>query len=174
MIVHFCNFHNTVTTSKILLTIIDRIKQYRQLKSPMLCTTTTARRSKTAQGWHIGDKQMGKLSTHVLDTMHGRPAAGVRGELYRIQGDERTLLRQFDTNEDGRCNEPLLSGAAMQPGVYELVFHAAAYFASQGVELAQPCFVDQVVLRFGIANPAENYHVPLLVTPWTYATYRGS
>lgn len=117
---------------------------------------------------------MGKLSTHVLDTMHGRPAAGVRGELYRIQGDGHTLLRQFDTNEDGRCNEPLLSGSAMQAGLYELVFHAGDYFLSQGVNLAQPCFVDQVVLRFGIANPAENYHVPLVVTPWAYSTYRGS
>jgi 5-hydroxyisourate hydrolase len=140
----------------------------------MLCTTTTARRSKTKQGWHTGDKQMGKLSTHVLDTMHGCPAAQVRCELYRIQKDGRTLLRYFDTNEDGRCSEPLLSGETMQAGVYELVFHAGEYFANQGVHLAKPCFVDQVVLRFGIANPAENYHVPLVVTPWTYSTYRGS
>ncbi|MBV8680434.1 MAG: hydroxyisourate hydrolase [Aquitalea sp.] len=117
---------------------------------------------------------MGKLSTHVLDTMHGRPAAGVYCELYRLEGQRRTLLRQLHTNADGRSNEALLSGEEMLAGVYELLFHAGDYFISQGISLPQPCFVDQIVLRFGIANPEQNYHVPLVVTPWTYSTYRGS
>ncbi|HEX7386159.1 MAG TPA: hydroxyisourate hydrolase [Castellaniella sp.] len=117
---------------------------------------------------------MGKLSTHVLDTVHGVPAQGVALELYRLQGDTRTLLTQTTTNADGRCDAPLLSGTDFAQGVYELVFHAGDYFARQGVTLPEPRFVDQVVLRFGIADPTQNYHVPLVVTPWTWSTYRGS
>ncbi|TAN26603.1 MAG: hydroxyisourate hydrolase [Castellaniella sp.] len=117
---------------------------------------------------------MGKLSTHVLDTVHGVPAQGVALELYRLQGDTRTLLAQTTTNADGRCDAPLLSGPALTRGTYELVFHAGDYFAHKGLSLPEPRFVDQVVLRFGIANPDENYHVPLVVTPWTWSTYRGS
>lgn len=117
---------------------------------------------------------MGKLSTHVLDTVHGVPARGVALELYRLDGDSRTLLAQAVTNQDGRCDAPLLSGSALTRGVYELVFHAGNYFARKGVSLPEPRFVDQVVLRFGVANPDENYHVPLVVTPWTWSTYRGS
>lgn len=117
---------------------------------------------------------MGKLSTHVLDTAHGVPAQGVALELYRLQGDTRTPLARTVTNADGRCDAPLLSGPALTRGTYELVFHAGDYFVRQGMSLPEPRFVDQVVLRFGIANPDENYHVPLLVTPWTWSTYRGS
>ncbi|GAA0774305.1 hydroxyisourate hydrolase [Castellaniella ginsengisoli] len=117
---------------------------------------------------------MGKLSTHVLDTVHGVPAQGVALELYRLDGDSRTLLTQTATNQDGRCDAPLLSGPSLTRGVYELVFHAGDYFARKGVPLPEPRFVDQVVLRFGVANPDENYHVPLVVTPWTWSTYRGS
>jgi 5-hydroxyisourate hydrolase len=117
---------------------------------------------------------MGKLSTHVLDTVHGVPAQGVALELYRLHGDVRTLLVETATNADGRCDAPLLSGPALIRGTYELVFHAGDYFARKGVSLPEPRFVDQVVLRFGIANPDENYHVPLVVTPWTWSTYRGS
>jgi 5-hydroxyisourate hydrolase len=117
---------------------------------------------------------MGKLSTNVLDTVHGVPAQGVALELYRLQGDTRTLLAQTATNVDGRCDAPLLSGPALTRGIYELVFHAGDYFARKGLSLPEPRFVDQVVLRFGIANPDENYHVPLVVTPWTWSTYRGS
>lgn len=117
---------------------------------------------------------MGKLSTHVLDTVHGVPAQGVALELYRLNGDARTLLTQTTTNADGRCDAPLLSGSEFVQGVYELVFHAGDYFARQGVALPEPRFVDQVVLRFGIADPTQNYHVPLVVTPWTWSTYRGS
>lgn len=117
---------------------------------------------------------MGKLSTHVLDTVHGVPAQGVAIELYRVEHDSRHLLKQTATNSDGRCDEPLLTGPALTRGVYELVFHAGDYFAQRGVELPEPRFVDQVILRFGVANPDENYHVPLVVTPWTWSTYRGS
>lgn len=117
---------------------------------------------------------MGKLSTHVLDTVHGVPAQGVAIELYRIEGDTRHLLKQTTTNQDGRCDEPLLDGPALTQGVYELIFHAGDYFAQRGVALPEPRFVDQVALRFGVANPDENYHVPLVVTPWTWSTYRGS
>lgn len=117
---------------------------------------------------------MGKLSTHVLDTMHGVPAQNVRVTLYRIDDGQRVLLTQANTNQDGRCNEPLLSGEAMQKGMYELVFEIGDYFAAKGVRVPEPRFVDQVSLHFGIANPHENYHVPLVATPWTWSTYRGS
>ena len=117
---------------------------------------------------------MGKLSTHVLDTMHGRPASGVRIALYRIQDDRRQPVKTVHTNDDGRCDAPLLGSDEIQAGTYELVFFAGDYFAAQGVKVPEPRFVDQVIVRFGIANPDENYHVPLVVTPWTYSTYRGS
>lgn len=117
---------------------------------------------------------MGRLSTHVLDTMHGVPAQGVRVRLYRLNGEGRTLLKEADTNADGRCDKPLLEGDAFLAGSYELVFHAGDYFAAKGVQMAQPRFVDQVVLRFGVAHAAESYHVPLVVTPWAWSTYRGS
>ncbi|WP_313176812.1 hydroxyisourate hydrolase [Massilia sp.] len=117
---------------------------------------------------------MGKLSTHVLDTAHGRPAAGVAIELYAVQDGERTLLKREATNRDGRCDAPLLEGAALQAGQYELVFAAGDYFAAQGVDLPQPRFLDRVTIAFGVADASQNYHVPLVVTPWSYSTYRGS
>lgn len=117
---------------------------------------------------------MGKLSTHILDTMHGCPAAGVAVELYRIEGEKRRLVKQTMTNADGRCDAPLLDADEIQAGTWELVFMAGDYFARQGVKVPEPRFVDQVIVRFGIANRNENYHVPLVVTPWTYSTYRGS
>jgi 5-hydroxyisourate hydrolase len=117
---------------------------------------------------------MGKLSTHVLDTAHGRPASGVAIELYAIEPESRTLLVQATTNPDGRCDAPLLAGEALQAGRYELVFAAGDYFAAQGVALPEPRFVDRVTIAFGVADPAQNYHVPLVVTPWSYSTYRGS
>lgn len=116
---------------------------------------------------------MGKLSTHVLDTAHGKPGAGVKVELYALDG-ERRLLKTESTNSDGRCDAPLLQGEAMRPGRYELVFYAGDYFAAQGVKLAEPRFIDRVTIAFGIADATQNYHVPLVVTPWSYSTYRGS
>jgi 5-hydroxyisourate hydrolase len=117
---------------------------------------------------------MGKLSTHVLDTTQGKPGAGVAIELYAVHGAQRTLLKRDITNADGRCSVPLLEGEHMQSGQYELVFGAGDYFAAQGVDLPAPRFVDRVTIAFGIAHADQNYHVPLVVTPWSYATYRGS
>jgi len=117
---------------------------------------------------------MGKLSTHVLDTAHGRPGAGVKLALYAVHGDERSLLKTGHTNADGRCDAPLLEGDALQPGQYELAFFAGDYFAGMGVDLPSPRFLDRIVIAFGIADGAQNYHVPLVMTPWSYSTYRGS
>lgn len=117
---------------------------------------------------------MGKLSTHVLDTTQGKPGAGVRLELYYVDGGARTLLKTDTTNADGRCDAPLLQGDALRVGRYELVFAAGDYFAAQGVALPDPPFIDRVTLAFGVADATQNYHVPLVVTPWSYSTYRGS
>ncbi len=117
---------------------------------------------------------MGRLSTHVLDTARGRPAAGVAVCLYRIDSDGgRTLLTESVTNLDGRTDAPLLTGEAFASGVYELTFAVAAYFASDPQVPSVP-FLDLIPLRFGIADPDAAYHVPLLVSPWSYSTYRGS
>jgi len=117
---------------------------------------------------------MGHISTHVLDTMHGRAAKGMYFELYRVTEEKRSLLCQQHTDADGRSSKALLNGDEMKAGIYELIFYAGDYFIAQGVKLAQPSFIDRVILRFGIADPSQNYHVPLIVTPWTYSTYRGS
>ncbi|HEY2607830.1 hydroxyisourate hydrolase [Paraburkholderia sp. RL18-103-BIB-C] len=117
---------------------------------------------------------MGKLTTHVLDTANGRPGAGIKVELFALAGDTRRALKTTVTNDDGRCDEPLLEGDALVAGEYELVFGAGDYFASIGTKVPQPRFVDRVVLRFGVADAAAHYHVPLLVSPWSYSTYRGS
>ena len=117
---------------------------------------------------------MGRLTTHVLDTAHGRPGSAVRIHLHRIVEQHRTLLCSVTTNEDGRCGAPLLEGDALQVGVYELEFHVGLYFAALGVELPQPNFLDLITLRFGVADADAHYHVPLTVSPWSYSTYRGS
>lgn len=115
------------------------------------------------------------LSTHVLDTMHGRPAAGMRVALYRTEGGRPQLVKQFTLNADGRNPDgPLYDTATLQRGTYRLVFDVAAYFRARGVELPEPPFLDQVALDFGVAHTEQHYHVPLLCTPWSYSTYRGS
>lgn len=115
------------------------------------------------------------LSTHVLDTMHGTPAPGMRVSLYTTAGDSATLIKQFVLNQDGRNPEGLLLDRdSLAKGTYRLVFEVAAYFESRGVVLPQPNFLDHVSLDFGVANPDQHYHVPLLVSPWSYSTYRGS
>ena len=117
----------------------------------------------------------GRLTTHVLDTAHGRPAAGMHVELWALgPGDERRRLKTVQTNSDGRTEAPLLAGDDLRPGVYELVFAVGAYFAAQGAALRDPPFLDRVPVRFGIADAAAHYHVPLLTSPWAYSTYRGS
>jgi 5-hydroxyisourate hydrolase len=117
---------------------------------------------------------MGKLSTHVLDVAQGKPGVGVALELYTVDAAGRRLLRNAVTNADGRCDAPLLQGDELRAGMYELVFAAGDYFAAQGIALPQPRFIDRVTIAFGIADPAQNYHVPLVVSPWAYSTYRGS
>jgi 5-hydroxyisourate hydrolase len=117
---------------------------------------------------------MGKLSTHVLDVSKGKPGAGVALELYAVSDNGKTLLKRAVTNTDGRCDAPLLSGDEMAAGCYELVFAAGDYFAAQGEVLPEPRFIDRVTIAFGIADAAGNYHVPLVVSPWAYSTYRGS
>jgi 5-hydroxyisourate hydrolase len=117
---------------------------------------------------------MGRLTTHVLDTAQGRPGGGIKVSLYRLAGQERELVRTAQTNADGRCDKPLLEGGEFQAGVYELNFAVADYFARGGAALPDPPFVGDVVIRFGVAHPDQHYHVPLLVSPWSYSTYRGS
>lgn len=116
----------------------------------------------------------GRLTTHVLDTMHGRPGAGLRLELFRVAGDRRERLVEARTNDDGRIGAPLLEGDALRPGTYELVFHVGDYFRQAGAALSAPPFLDAVPIRFGIASATEHYHVPLLIAPYGYSTYRGS
>lgn len=117
---------------------------------------------------------MARLSTHVLDTANGRPAAGIRIELYALEGAERKLVKEMLTNGDGRTDEPVLSGAAYRPGTYELVFHAGDYFRACGMTLPEPAFIDVVPIRFGMHEVDGHYHVPLLVSPYSFSTYRGS
>jgi 5-hydroxyisourate hydrolase len=114
------------------------------------------------------------LTTHVLDISQGRPAKAVRIELYRLQEGRAELLRADVTNADGRLQGPMLSGEDLVPGTYELVFHVGDYFRGNGVSLSEPPFLNQVPIRFGVAAVDSHYHVPLLIAPWGYNTYRGS
>jgi 5-hydroxyisourate hydrolase len=113
---------------------------------------------------------MARISTHVLDTSRGEPAQGVAIELRFCA----KLVKTAVTNMDGRTDQPLISGDRLETGVYELTFHAGDYFRSAGIQLADPPFLDDVVIRFGVADPAGNYHVPLLLSPYGYSAYRGS
>jgi 5-hydroxyisourate hydrolase len=115
-----------------------------------------------------------KLSTHVLDTSRGTPAGNVVVDLHMLRTGERRHLKTVATNQDGRTAEPLLSGERIEPGIYELTFHAGDYFRAAGDGVTDPPFLDEVVVRVGLADPAGNYHVPLLLAPYGYSTYRGS
>ena len=117
---------------------------------------------------------MAHLSTHVLDTARGIPAKGLRIELYRIENDTRRRVATGVTNGDGRIAAPLISGELLEIGIYELVFHAGDYLRSAGLQPKEPAFLDHIVVRFGVAEPDRNYHVPLLLSPFGYSTYRGS
>ena len=115
------------------------------------------------------------LSTHVLDTMHGTPAVGMVVALFATDGSEPRCIKQLVLNQDGRNPDGLLLDASsLQRGTYRLVFDVAAYFKARGVALPEPNFLDRVSLDFGVADPTQHYHVPLLVSPWSYSTYRGS
>jgi 5-hydroxyisourate hydrolase len=115
----------------------------------------------------------GKLTTHVLDTATGQPAAGLQIWLYRVSGNSHKRIKAVTTNADGRCDEPLLAGKEFTTGQYELVFFAGDYLRAQGADLPDPLFLDQVPIRFGMAEETH-YHVPLLISPYGYSTYRGS
>lgn len=122
---------------------------------------------------------MAGLTTHVLDTAHGHPAAGLRIELARLEASgERRLIKAVRTNADGRTDEPLLGADEARPGTYEISFEVGEYFAALAAkgraEISDPPFLDRVPVRFGLADPSAHYHVPLLVSPWSYSTYRGS
>ncbi|KKW67666.1 5-hydroxyisourate hydrolase [Lampropedia cohaerens] len=114
------------------------------------------------------------LSTHVLDTAAGKPAAGMRIELHQISDDGTTLMHSCTLNDDGRTDVPLLAAEAFIAGRYRLCFHVAEYFRKAGAALPQPPFLDVVHIDFGVADASSHYHVPLLVSPWSYSTYRGS
>ncbi|APG94589.1 hydroxyisourate hydrolase [Sinorhizobium americanum] len=120
---------------------------------------------------HNRGGNVGRLTTHVLDTANGKPAAKLRIDLYRLDGEWREHLVSARTNDDGRCDEPLLSGETMTTGIYELRFHTGEYL---GAERDSNPFLDLIPIRFGIADPAAHYHVPLLLSPYGYSTYRGS
>lgn len=114
------------------------------------------------------------LSTHVLDTMHGKPAAGMAVALLKKQGEGFHLVKSLVLNQDGRADSPLIDTQDLQVGQYRLSFSAGEYFRSKVKDLVEPMFLDVVHLDFGVSNPKEHYHVPLLVSPWSYSTYRGS
>jgi len=115
-----------------------------------------------------------KLSTHVLDTAHGCPAAGMKIELWALDGEERTLVITAKTNADGRTDTPLLSSEEMKTGQYEIIFFVGDYFAAKSASLPKIRFLDKVPVRFGIADAGSGYHLPMLCSPWSYSTYRGS
>ena len=117
---------------------------------------------------------MGRLTTHVLDTARGRPAAGLRIEIFRLAVDGRDKVGEAVTNADGRCDAPLLEAHAFRPGTYEIVFHAGDWLAREGFALTSPPFLNDVPVRFGLAEGEAHYHVPLLLSPYGYSTYRGS
>jgi 5-hydroxyisourate hydrolase len=116
---------------------------------------------------------MGQLTTHVLDISAGLPAGGLRIDLHAWHSDAPTLITSVTTGVDGRVPKPLLAGTDFRAGRYTLTFHVAAYFRSRGITLPDPAFIEEAVIRIGIAHPEQHYHVPLLIAPWSYSVYRG-
>lgn len=121
----------------------------------------------------MSNAKSGRLTTHVLDTASGKPAAGLTIWLYRVSGNSHKKIKEVVTNADGRCDAPLLEGRDFKAGQYELIFFAGDYLRSTGATLPEPAFLDQVPIRFGMAEETH-YHVPLLISPYGYSTYRGS
>ena len=117
---------------------------------------------------------MGRLTTHVLDTARGSPASDLAIDLLRLDGDVPGLMKSTKTNDDGRCDAPLLDGDALQKGRYQLLFKVSAYLRRSGDDLPEIPFLDDVVINFGINDPTQHYHVPLLLSAYGYSTYRGS
>lgn len=116
----------------------------------------------------------GYLTTHVLDTARGVPAAGMKIELFRVNGPDRAKIAECETNSDGRTDSPILPQEAFQTGAYELVFYAGDYLRANGLSGEEPLFLDQIPIRFGLSDASAHYHVPLLLSPFGYSTYRGS
>ena len=116
---------------------------------------------------------MTKLTTHVLDVYSGKPGKGIKVDLYHVQNNKREKLNSVILNNDGRADKPLIEGSVFKEGQYELIFFVGDYF-KKIADLPKTPFLNEVVIRFGISNPKEHYHVPLLVSPWSYSTYRGS
>ena len=116
---------------------------------------------------------MGQLTTHVLDISAGLPASGLRIELHEWHADAPGLIATVTTGNDGRAPAPLVAGPAFRAGRYTLTFHTASYFRARGVALPEPAFIEEAVIRIGIAHPEQHYHVPLLIAPWSYSVYRG-
>ena len=116
---------------------------------------------------------MGQLTSHVLDTMHGTPAAGIKIDLFSLE-EGRVQVKSIVTNADGRCEQPMLNAEEFKSGQWELVFYVGDYFASKNVSAGDTPFLGEVPVRFGISDSDAHYHVPLLVSPWSYTTYRGS
>ena len=121
----------------------------------------------------VQSSRMGQLTTHVLDISAGLPAAGVQIELHELTSASRLLLASVATGPDGRCLAPLIAGAGFHAGRYALTFHVAAYFRARGVALTAPAFIEDTIINLGIAHPDQHYHVPLLISPWSYSVYRG-
>ncbi len=121
-----------------------------------------------------GDAKAGRLTTHVLDTAKGQPAAGVKIMLYRQSGQSHRKIAEVVTNADGRTDAPLLSGGTLTEGTYEIVFCAGDYLRASGQVTGDTLFLDQIPIRFGVPDAAQHYHVPLLISPFAYSTYRGS
>jgi 5-hydroxyisourate hydrolase len=121
----------------------------------------------------LGSVAMGQLTTHVLDISAGLPAAGLRIEAHSWLADEPTLIATVATGTDGRLGQPLVAGADFRAGRYTLTFYVASYFRARGVILPEPAFIEEAVIRIGIAHPDQHYHVPLLIAPWSYSVYRG-
>lgn len=117
---------------------------------------------------------MGRLSTHVLDTALGKPAAGVKICLYRVTSDGHQKIAEVLTNGDGRTDAPLLTGDDLKPGTYELVFFAGDYLRASGQSTGDTLFLNEIPIRFGVPDADQHYHVPLLISPFAYSTYRGS
>jgi 5-hydroxyisourate hydrolase len=148
----------------------DRISRRSFLAAALLLGALDA----AVSGVLAQEAEEGRLTTHVLDTMSGKPGAGMRIDFSVLEGDGYRLIKTVTTNADGRTDEPLLIGDDMAVGRYQLVFHVGEYFSKLGAELPDPPFLDSVPLQFAIFDAAQHYHVPLLVSPWSYTTYRGS